>query len=79
MPNAAGEVLHAEVCLYTETPDEDFIIGLHPDCSNLVIAGGFSGHGFKFSGLVGKILSEIALTGHTSYDIARFRPDRFNY
>ncbi len=77
MPNAAGNPIHAEVCLYTETPDEDFIIGLHPDYSNLVIAGGFSGHGFKFSGLVGKILSEIALTGQTSYDISQFRPERF--
>ena len=78
IPNVAGKPLHAEVCLYTETPDEDFIIGLHPDCPNLVIAGGFSGHGFKFSALVGKILSEIALTGQTSYDISHFRPDRFN-
>ena len=77
MPNAAGEVCHAEVCLYTETPDEDFIIDLHPDCQSLVIAGGFSGHGFKFSGLVGKILSELALTGETRYDISHFRLDRF--
>ncbi|MDE0043633.1 MAG: N-methyl-L-tryptophan oxidase, partial [Candidatus Poribacteria bacterium] len=55
MPDAAGEVSHAEVCLYTETPDKDFIIDLHPNCENLAIAGGFSGHGFKFGGLVGKI------------------------
>ena len=77
MPDAASEILHAEVCLYTETPDKDFIIGLHPDCQNLAIAGGFSGHGFKFGGLVGKILSELALTGETRYDISHFRLDRF--
>ena len=78
MPDAAGEVSHAEVCLYTETPDKDFIIDLHPNCENLAIAGGFSGHGFKFGGLVGKILSELALTGETHHDISQFRLDRFS-
>jgi glycine/D-amino acid oxidase-like deaminating enzyme len=78
MPDAAGEVSCAEVCLYTETPDKDFIIDLHPNCQNLAIAGGFSGHGFKFGGLVGKVLSELALTGETRYDISHFRLGRFN-
>ena len=78
MPDAAGEVIQAEVCLYTETPDKDFIIDLHPNCQNLAIAGGFSGHGFKFGGIVGKILSDLALTGETRYDISHFRLDRFN-
>ena len=77
IPDAAGEVSHAEVCLYTETPDKDFIIDLHPNCGNLAIAGGFSGHGFKFGSLVGKILSELALTGRTHHDISQFRLDRF--
>ena len=77
MPDAAGEVLQAEVCLYTETPDKDFVIDLHPNCQNLAIAGGFSGHGFKFGGLVGKILSELALAGETRHDISHFRLDRF--
>ena len=78
MPDAAGEVNHAEVCLYTETPDKDFIIDLHPNCENLAIAGGFSGHGFKFGSLVGKILSELALTGRSHYDIGQFRLARFS-
>ena len=78
MPDAAGEVSCAEVCLYTETPDKDFIIDLHPNCQNLAIAGGFSGHGFKFGGVVGKVLSELALTGETRYDISHFRLDRFS-
>lgn len=78
MPDAAGGVSHAEVCLYTETPDKDFIIDLHPNCQNLAIAGGFSGHGFKFGGIVGKILSELALTGETHHDISHFGLDRFS-
>ena len=77
VPDAAGEPLHTHVCLYTETPDEDFIIDTHPECPNLLIAAGFSGHGFKFASLVGRILSEVALTGQTGFDITPFRINRF--
>ncbi|MDE0684499.1 MAG: N-methyl-L-tryptophan oxidase [Candidatus Poribacteria bacterium] len=71
-----GKTTHAEVCLYTETPDEDFIIDTHPDCPDLLIAAGFSGHGFKFCSLVGRIMSELALDGETVFDIHPFRIDR---
>lgn len=71
-----GKVGHAEICLYTETPDEDFIIDVHPRCPDLLIAAGFSGHGFKFCALVGRILSELVLTGETAFDIRPFRMDR---
>ncbi|MDE0084655.1 MAG: N-methyl-L-tryptophan oxidase [Candidatus Poribacteria bacterium] len=67
-----GKSTHAEVCLYTETPDEDFVIDAHPDCPDLLIAAGFSGHGFKFCSLVGRIMSELALTGKTEFDISPF-------
>ena len=67
-----GKATHSEVCLYTETPDEDFIIDTHPVCPNIVIAAGFSGHGFKFCSLVGRIMCELALTGHTEFDISPF-------
>ena len=77
IPDAAGEALFAQVCLYTETPDEDFIIDTHPDCANLVLAAGFSGHGFKFASLVGRILSEVGLEGTTNFDISPFRLARF--
>ncbi len=71
-----GKATHAEVCLYTETPDEDFIIDTHPHCPDVLIAAGFSGHGFKFCALVGRILSELTLTGETCFDIHPFRIDR---
>ena len=71
-----GKTTHAEVCLYTETPDEDFIIDTHPHCSDLLIAAGFSGHGFKFCSLVGRIMSELTLSGETDFDIYPFRIDR---
>ena len=75
IPNL-GKAAQSEVCLYTETPDEDFIIDTHPDCPNLLIAAGFSGHGFKFCSLVGRIMSELALTGETTFDLSPFRINR---
>ena len=71
-----GEATHAEVCLYTQTPDEDFFIDIHPKCENILIAAGFSGHGFKFCSLVGRIMCELALTGKTEFDINPFRINR---
>ena len=71
-----GKTTHAEVCLYTETADEDFIIDAHPRCPDLLIAAGFSGHGFKFCSLVGRIMNELTRNGETSFDIYPFRIDR---
>ncbi len=71
-----GRATDAEVCLYTETPDEDFIIDRHPHCPDVLVAAGFSGHGFKFCSLVGRIMSELAMNGETDFDIHPFRIDR---
>ncbi len=71
-----GNAVHSEVCLYTETPDENFIIDKHPHCPNLLIAAGFSGHGFKFCSLVGRIMSELTLTSNTTFDIRPFSINR---
>ena len=72
----AGRSTHAEVCLYTETPDEDFIIDAHPHCPDVLIGTGFSGHGFKFCALVGRIMSELVQNDETDFDIHPFRIDR---
>ena len=67
-----GKAKSSEVCLYTETPDEDFIIDTHTECKDILIAAGFSGHGFKFCSLVGRIMYELAMTGKTEFDISPF-------
>ncbi|MDJ0332894.1 N-methyl-L-tryptophan oxidase [Planococcus sp. S3-L1] len=72
------QLKYGKTCMYTLTPDEDFIIDLHPDYSNVAIAAGFSGHGFKFSSAVGQILSELISSGKTEQNIAPFSLDRFN-
>ena len=69
-----------ETCLYTNTDTEDFILDIHPDNPHVVIGAGFSGHGFKFGPLTGRILSELSLDGKTSipeFEAARemFRAD----
>ena len=66
----------SRVCLYTVTPDEDFVIDKHPNFPHIVFAGGCSGHGFKFSGLIGSILTDLALRGTTQHDISRFNVNR---
>ncbi|HEY1727778.1 MAG TPA: N-methyl-L-tryptophan oxidase [Candidatus Baltobacteraceae bacterium] len=77
IPGAAATYLRSKVCLYTLTPDEHFVIGLHPAQSNVVIAGGFSGHGFKFCSVVGEIVADLALEGRTRHSIGFLSPDRF--
>ncbi len=77
VPDAAKTLLKSKVCFYTMTPDEQFLIGTLPGYGNVLVAGGFSGHGFKFTPVVGEILKHLALEGTTSYDIAAFDPGRF--
>jgi sarcosine oxidase len=76
-PGAAGAHLRSVACMYTMTPDEHFIIGHHPGAPGAVVAGGFSGHGFKFSSVVGEILADLVTHGSTAHPIALFDPNRF--
>lgn len=69
---------YGKTCIYTLTPDEDFIIDLHPNYPNVAIASGFSGHGFKFSSAVGQVLAELIIAGKTEQDISLFSINRFN-
>lgn len=77
MPDAENELADGKVGLYSLTPDSDFIIDFHPEYSNVVMAGGFSGHGFKFSSIVGSILADLSIKGETEHDISFFALKRF--
>nr|WP_106779466.1 N-methyl-L-tryptophan oxidase [Lysinibacillus timonensis] len=76
MPTAQ-QLKYGKTCIYTLTPDEDFIIDVHPNYSNVAIAAGFSGHGFKFSSVVGQILAELIISGKTEQNISPFSINRF--
>lgn len=78
MPGAAGRLLKGAVCKYEHSPDEDFIIDHHPFHSNVLLAGGFSGHGFKFSSVVGEILADLAIDVRSRQNIHPFRLSRFD-
>lgn len=78
MPGADFSFGSGATCMYTVTPDLDFLIGAHPRNPNILVGAGFSGHGFKFSTLIGLILAELATQGRTTYPIERFRLDRFH-
>ncbi len=70
-----GNVIHSEVCLYTNTPNEDFIFDTAPAGRNVLLVSGCSGHGFKFTVLLGKAASDWATSGEFCHGLAgeRFR------
>lgn len=78
LPGIGDQITYSKVCLYTNTPDEDFLIGSLPGYPHTYLVGGLSGHGFKFTPLLGKILCQLATTGSTDYDLTRFRLNRFD-
>jgi sarcosine oxidase len=76
LPAANGRLVQAKTCLYTMTPDGDFIIDRLPGAPQIVVASPCSGHGFKFAPAIGDILADLA-TGATAHDISRFALKRF--
>jgi sarcosine oxidase len=70
-------VIKAAVCMYTNTPDHHFAIGLHPDDPRVVVLSACSGHGFKFAPVIGDIAADLVRDGSTSRDISRISLDRF--
>lgn len=77
IPALSGPVLLDKVCLYTMTPDEDFLLDRLPGEPNIVYCGGLSGHGFKFTVLMGWLLARLAQDQDPSHDLSRFSLHRF--
>jgi len=77
VPAAAGSSSNETTCIYTRTSDGHFVLGLHPDKPQIVLASPCSGHGFKFSSIVGEVLADLATTQITNKLIDLFRPSRF--
>jgi sarcosine oxidase len=75
LPDVLGPAIYTKTCLYTLTPDRDFVLDTLPEHPEVTIAIG-GGHGYKFASLVGQILSELAIDGMTPRDLSPFRFDR---
>jgi len=76
VPELDGDLLYAKTCMYTNTPDEHFVISTHPHHPQVAIAAGFSGHGYKFCSVVGEILADLVAQGETPHPIDLFSPAR---
>jgi sarcosine oxidase len=77
-PGADGPTMSMRTCMFTNSPDEHFILDVHPQYPQVAVAAAFSGHGFKFCSVVGEIMADLALNGRTRWDISLFRLARFH-
>ncbi|HUN28345.1 MAG TPA: N-methyl-L-tryptophan oxidase [Alphaproteobacteria bacterium] len=76
MPSETLSLRSSKVCMYTKTPDGNFAIGHDPCNPGVVIACGFSGHGFKFVPVIGEIVTRMLLGEDPQFDIAFLNLDR---
>ena len=72
MPAANGRLLEARVCLYTNTPDQHFLIDRHPEHPRAILASPCSGHGFKFAPAIGEVLADLVMQGRSRFDLSPF-------
>jgi sarcosine oxidase len=75
-PDGCGPTMDLQTCMFTNTPDNHFVIDLHPDYPQVSFASPCSGHGYKFASVIGEIVADLAETGITRHDISLFRLDR---
>ncbi len=76
LPGATSTLREASVCLYTNTPDEEFLVDVLPDDERIVVVSPCSGHGFKFSAAIGEAVAELVTTGSATQSLEAFRFDR---
>ncbi|HYM71246.1 MAG TPA: N-methyl-L-tryptophan oxidase [bacterium] len=76
-PDADGPTMALKTCLFTNSPDEHFILDVHPEFPQVSIAAGFSGHGFKFASVVGEIMADLSTEERSDFDLGLFRLARF--
>ena len=77
VPAAAGRLRDSCVCLYTNTPDQHFLLDRHPRHPRILLASPCSGHGFKFAPVVGEVVADLLTSGRCRFDLRPFALDRF--
>ena len=76
-PAADGPMVRSSTCIFTNTPDEHFIIDRLPEAPEVLVVSACSGHGFKFCSVVGEVVADLVTNGDTRHDLSLFRLDRF--
>ena len=79
LPDANGELRSTAVCMYTNTPDEHFVLDYHPEHPQVVVASPCSGHGFKFSPVIGEIVAGMVDGKDSQFDLDLFKIGRFDH
>lgn len=69
LPQVDPQPVRSSVCMYTLTPDHHFLVDRHPAFEHVAFGAGFSGHGFKFTPVIGEALVDLAIDGRTKYPI----------
>ena len=77
LPAGNGRMVSAKTCLYSMTPDGDFLLDRLPGAPQVIVASPCSGHGFKFAPVIGEIVADLVVDGATRRDIERFPLRRF--
>lgn len=76
LPQVSHRMTRHSVCMYTMSPDAHFVIDRHPEFPQMAFAAGLSGHGFKFTGVLGEALADLVLDGQTSLPIGFLAANR---
>ena len=76
-PAANGPLVSWKTCIFTNTPDEHFLIDRYPGLPQVILASPCSGHGFKFASVIGEVLADLAMDQEPAFDLSMFRLDRF--
>jgi hypothetical protein len=76
-PDADGPVMALHACLFTNTPDEHFVIDALPGAEDVLVISACSGHGFKFCPVIGEIVADLVTAGRSRFDLSMFRLGRF--
>jgi sarcosine oxidase len=74
---ANAPIRESGVCVFTNTPDHDFIVDFHPDYPQVLVSSACSGHGFKFASALGEVHADLLTTGKAKFDLSPFRIDRW--
>lgn len=78
LPELDGPLVSSSVCMYAGVEGDDFVLGLHPGgAGKVVLAIGFSGHGFKFVPVVGEIVADLVQHGRSRLELDFLSPQRF--